>query len=154
MPFDTLRKPASQRKKPPKTISPASFGSRRAGRVSASATRPTSANASSQAPWSPRPRRNRRSGPGAVPNATGLLVIVAATFGATWGEGSGRRTVAALAPGEAAGACGARRHFAVGDRSRTAFLPADASEAVVAERQPELGVVGRAADERAVGGWG
>ncbi len=87
--------------------------------------------------------------PGEVPNATGLLVIVAATLGATSGAGVGRRTAEALA-------VRLRQllvfglHFQVGDRPGTAFLAADPSEAVVAERQPELGVVGRAADERAL----
>ncbi len=114
MPLERLRNAASARKKPPKMISPASRGSRRAGRVSAIATIPISANTSIQAPWSPKPVRNRRSSPGEVPKETEVSWIVAATCGATSGAGVGSVTLAGRGGFADRSRCGMTSRFSCG----------------------------------------
>ncbi len=130
---------------------------------SAAPSSPNRANGSSQPAWSPRPTPNRRSGPGA---AEGDRVPFAAlgALGRGGGRGlergsgwpHGRRGAGVRGAGggvDAALARGGDVRAWLDDRAvGAAGLAFDAPEAVVFERQPELGVVGRAAHVGALGG--
>ena len=169
MPLEVLSTTASVTSHPPSTSVAASRGSRRprgrprgapgcpasagGSRVSryqsrSAASRPTKANGRIQAAWSPRPTPNRRNGPGGPPKGIGLRSRPMFLRGSE--RARRRRRMRMHARQCLVDAALARsRHVGAGPAvglSRASRLAFDAAEAVVFERQPELGVVGRAAD--------